>query len=224
MYINHSLPYLRVNPCGRLAVTEFAVLQQKALQLSKKIADSYGCQAGCYSFFDQIIPKIIRSNALDDAILIGHMARTLFEENDTLLFEFCSKIECGVLKIEDLEAFKNKILNGIYLMTWAQYNGVVSTYLNNKLIECIRNDLEIEPQIQSFDEVDRNLINSSLSALGVYCSFIFSQQENKLFGQLNKMLGDSIQLKIHMVQHQTKVSEYNWDNIYSGIIGSLGLN
>ncbi len=213
---------MRVNACGRSAMPEFAILELNAKKLSDRVAKSYAYQtAGCFGFFTAVVPQILNNSAMEDAITIGMVARSLSEFNDPGLIRYLQSIDNkGIYSNKVIEEYKTKILTGMYLMIWSQYNTSVSSYLNKKLIEFFQMDLEIVSPL----EMDVSFFDASLAALSQYCSFIYQNRSESSYSRLNDRLGETIQVNIHTLRDQKFKQDDSWYGVYTGIISSLGLN
>lgn len=199
---------------------EFAKLQQNAQQLSQRVARTYG-QLGCFSFFTAIKTQLLNNSVMEDAITIGLIARSLCEDNDQELISYLRSInKDAVFTSKEFNEYKNKILTGMYLMIWSQYNTSVSSYLNKKLIELFQMDLELV----SPAEMDEKLFDLSLAAFSQYCSFIYQNRNENVYGRVNDRLGSAIQVNIHNLRDQKFINDTTWYGFYTGIISSLGLN
>lgn len=198
---------------------EFADFQQNAKQLSKKLMHCYMEQRGCFSFFSAIIPQLTDHSAIDDAHTIGLLADGLETEYDDDLLVFINNHTLlTVLNTRELAEYKNKVLIGMYLLTWSQYTSSVVTFLNKQLVELFQRDL----QIQSPGEMDEFFFDSCLNALSQYCSFIYQNRNQQQFELLNQRLGISIQVTIHTVRNAKLNNNSIWSGLYTGIMGSLG--
>lgn len=200
---------------------EFAIIQQNAKQLSKRIARSYGeQQGGCYTFFTAIIPSLMNRDAMEDAHTIGLMATSLNDDNDEDLMCYLRTVDKDSdLTSKQFEKYKNKVLIGMYLMIWSQYNALISTHLNSKMIGLFQMDLEIASPTD-----DKLLFDSSLSALGLYCCFIYQHRNQNIYGRLYERLDPNIQANIHTLRTNKQNDNSSWYGICTGILSSLGLN
>ncbi|CAM3055756.1 Uncharacterised protein [Legionella steigerwaltii] len=198
-------------------MTKFAEFQQKAKQLATCLARTYGQHVGCFSFFSLLIPNHV---AMDDAITISMLAHSLDETYDLIQYVRLVKRD-PQLTLDDFNEFRRKVIIGIYLIKWFQYDSLVSNYLHQSLIDLFRSHLGV----QSIEEIDQDFFNSCLSELSYYCTFVYEHREEKTYFDLNKRLGATIQKDIHEVKHFS----FNKDSsslcgLYRGIMNSLGMS
>lgn len=175
-------------------------------------------QQGCMSFFSVLVPN---NSALKDASTISKLAHSLEETDDKHLRSYIEKIpKCFIVDQNDFEEFKKKVLVGIYLIKWSQYSSSVTYYLNKPLVELFQLDLEIQSPI----EMDEMMVDTSLQALSQYCSFIYENQHNPIYADLNQQLGATIQVDIHTIRNLKFTEDTSWYGVYTGLIRTLGMN
>lgn len=206
---------MRVNASGREAMLEFAILKQNAMQLPRKLMRCNAQNMGCMGFFSVMIPN---TGSIDDAVTIQMIARGLSDEHDELLLNFVRSFsKYSIVSDREFKDFKSKVLTGIYLLKWSQYNSSVSTFLNKSFIEYMQMDLGIN----SIQEMDDDLFNSSLDTLSYYCTFVYQNKNNHDFFNLNKRLGISVQADIETVRQSRFIPDNSWFGAYSGMFCSL---
>ncbi len=215
---NDALQLLRVNICRRDAMTMlFAEFQQKAKRLATCLARTYGQHVGCLSFFSLFISK---HAAMDDATAISMVAHSLDETYE--LIQYVKVVKRNPeLTLDDFNEFRRKVIIGIYLVKWFQYDSSVSNYLHQSLIDLFRSHLGI----QSLEDMDKDFFNSCLSEFSYYCTFVYERREEKTYEDLNKRLGATIQKDIH----ETKYFSFNKNSsslygFYKGVMSSLGMS
>ncbi|KTD06599.1 hypothetical protein Lgra_2542 [Legionella gratiana] len=196
-------------------MTQFAQFQQKAKRLAKCFAGT-GQHAGCLSFFSMLPDHV----AMDDASTISFLAQSLDETYD--LINYVKEVKRDPkLTLDEFNEFRTKVIIGMYLVKWFQYNSIIKSYLHQPLIDLFRSHLGVE----SLEEIDKRFFDSCLSDLSYYCTFVYEKREEKIYSELNKRLGVTIQKEIHEAKH---LSFHNGSStmydIYRGIINSLGLN
>ncbi len=197
---------------------EFAEFLQNAKKLYRKLTRHFMSQQGCMSFFSVLVPN---NSALKDASTISKLAHSLEETDDKHLRSYIEKIpKCFIVDQNDFEEFKKKVLVGIYLIKWSQYSSSVTYYLNKPLVELFQLDLEIQSPI----EMDEMMVDTSLQALSQYCSFIYENQHNPIYADLNQQLGATIQVDIHTIRNLKFTEDTSWYGVYTGLIRTLGMN
>ncbi|QMT60077.1 hypothetical protein [Legionella sp. PC997] len=198
-------------------MTEFAEFQQKAKKLATCLARSYGHHVGCLNFFSLFVPNHV---AIDDAATISILAHNLDETYELIQYVKVVKRDL-TLTLDDFNEFKRKVIIGIYLVKWIQYNSSVSNYLYQSLIELFRSHLEI----QSLDEMDKDFFNSCLSEFSYYCTFVYERREEETYRELNKRLGATIQKDIHEAKYfSSSKNSSALFGLYRGIMNSLGMS
>ncbi|WP_454785794.1 hypothetical protein [Legionella sp. WA2024007413] len=198
-------------------MTEFAEFQQKAKKLATCLARSYGHHVGCLNFFSLFVPNHV---AIDDAATISMLAHSLDETYELIQYVKVVKRDL-TLTLDDFNEFKSKVIIGIYLVKWTQYNSSVSNYLYQSLIELFRSHLEI----QSLDEMDKDFFNSCLSEFSYYCTFVYERREEETYRELNKRLGATIQKDIHEAKYfSSSKNSSALFGLYRGIMNSLGMS
>ncbi|KTC81797.1 hypothetical protein [Legionella cincinnatiensis] len=198
-------------------MTQFAMFQQKAKRLAMCLAKAYGQHAGCLSFFSILIPD---NAAMDDASTISLLAQSLDETYDLLNYVKDVKRD-PKLTLDDFDEFRTKVIIGIYLLKWLQYNSIINSYLHQPLIDLFRGHLGV----QSLEEINKGFFDSCLSDLSYYCTFVYERREEKTYSELNTRLGVTIQKDIHEAKHLSFHNDLSaLYGIYRGIMGSLGLN
>lgn len=172
----------------------------------------------CISFFSTFVPN---SGALDDASTISKIAYSLEETNDKYLQSYIEKIpKCSIVNQSEFEEFKTKVLIGIYLIKWSQYKSPVTYYLNKPLVELFQLDLGIQSPI----EMDDMMVDASLHALSQYCSFIYENQHQPIYADLNQQLGATIQVVIHTVRNLKFTEDSSWYGVCTEVMRTLGMN
>ncbi|KTD67448.1 MULTISPECIES: hypothetical protein [Legionella] len=196
-------------------MTKFAEFQQKAKQLATCLARTYGQHVGCLSLFSLFIPS---HAAMDDATTISTLAHSLDETYELIQYARLVKKD-PLLTLDDFNEFRRKILIGIYLVKWVQYDSVVSNCLHQSLIDFFRTHLGV----QSIKEIDQDFFDSCLSDLSYYCTFVYERREEQTYFDLNKRLGATIQKDIHESRHFLfNKNGSSLSEIYRGIMNSLG--
>lgn len=198
---------------------EFTKLKQNAINLYKKLTVSSCNTMGCFSFFSAYMPTKAVSQ---DAWTIGMVARSLHEDYDQGLVNFTKTFASEpIVTVEELSEFKRKVLIGIYLLIWSQYNSLTSNLMYQPLIHSIEQALDV----RTLQDVDDELLNSSLTALSQYSSYIYEHRsEQLLFTDLNKRLGTTIQVDIETARHMKMQNASSWFEKYSGMFCALGIN
>ena len=198
-------------------MTEFAEFQQNAKQLVTCLARTYRRHVGCLSFF-----SLFFSNhaAMSDATTISMLADSLDETYE--LIQYVKDVKRDPkLTLDDFNEFRRKVIIGIYLVKWFQYNSSVSNYLHQSLIDLFRNHLGV----QSIEEINQDFFNSCLSEFSYYCTFVYERREEKTYIDLNMRLGATIQKDIH----EAKYFSFNRNSsslygVCGGILSSLGIS
>ena len=198
---------------------EFAIIQQNAKKLSGKLTRHFISNQGCMSFFSAMVPS---NSSIEEAITIGMLASTLDEANDKALQNYIEAIPVySEINFKELEDYKKKVLIGMYLMKWFDYNSSsISSYLSKPLIEFFQSELEIK----SPNEMDEQTIDESLEALSQYCSYIYANRRHQVFAELNQRLGISIQVDIYQTRNSKFIEDSTWYSLYSGMMSTFGMN
>ncbi|MDI1352887.1 MAG: hypothetical protein PSV35_09025, partial [bacterium] len=105
------------------------------------------------------------------------------------------------------------------LLKWSQNCNSVTSFTNLPLIKLFQADLNIK----SMADLDKKYINSCLDVFSQYCSLIFEYQNELAYAELNKKLGDTIQVEIHAVQHQRVNHSSSWQSVYLDVMNTLGM-
>lgn len=218
----HSLLFLRVNTCGRITMPEFSDIQKNAKDLPLSLAHTYTKQQGCLCFFSAIIPQLTNNCAWQDANALECMAGSLDVENDPELMIYFKRIyKTSENATNELVKFKYRILTGAYLFIWSRYNNSVASYLNKPLIEHFQSALEI----QSPADINSKSVEKDLTAFSQYCSFVYHNRSKiKIYEELNKKLGETIQVDIHNLIQSKFAEDNSWQGLYKGLIGSFGID
>ncbi|MCW8410409.1 hypothetical protein OQJ13_15625 [Legionella sp. PATHC035] len=174
-------------------MTKFAEFQQNAKQIAACLARTYGQHVGCLGFFSLLIPSHADMN---DAATISMLADSLDETYELIPYVKLVKKD-PQLTLDDFNEFRIKVIIGIYLVKWFQYNSSVSNYLHHSLIELFQSHLGVH----SIEEIDRDFYDSCLSDLSYYCTFVYERREEKTYSDLNKQLGATIQKDIHEAKY-----------------------
>ena len=176
-------------------------------------------QQGCLNFFSAIVPN---NSALEVAATISMLANSLDELNDKNLRSYVERVtQNSNLSVKEFEAFKTKILLGIYFIKWSNYNSTVAYYINKPLIDLFQSDLGIE----SLTEMDDQMKDESLAALSQYCSYVYENRRKKIYADLNRSLGPMIQADIHNTRNSKSAENSSWYGVvYTGIMRTLGIN
>ncbi|HAT6978955.1 TPA: hypothetical protein F8R96_14665 [Legionella pneumophila] len=210
--------FLRVGPCGRETMLEFAEFQQNALKLTDQLKRRSVPSLGCFCFFSVILPN---TAAIEDAQTIKLVAYSLDSENDDDLLAYLKGItRYSAVTPKNINEFKNKVLTGIYLMMWSHYSSTVSNLMNSTLVELFQRDL----QVSSPQKMSDTLFDSSLEALSQYCSFAYQNRNERIYDNLIRRLGTTVQANIHTLRLSREKQETSFYDIYKGIMRTLGLN
>lgn len=194
---------------------EFATLQQNAKKMSGTLSRHFMSQQGCLSFFSAIVPN---NSALDDACTITMLANSLDDSNDRKLRIYLDRMfNHPVMTVQEFEDFKTRVLLGIYIFKWANYNSSLVYYINKPLIELFQIGLEI----QTLAELDEQMMNSSLKALSHYCSYVYENRYKQMFEDINNSLGDTIQLEIHNTLCEINAENSSWYSVYAKIVSTI---
>ncbi|KTD78420.1 hypothetical protein [Legionella waltersii] len=197
---------------------EFAKFQQNALSLSDKLMRRFVSSLGCCSFF---YTNSINDERIQDCLLISLVAKSLHKDNDSVLLEYLrSNFLNARVTQRDLAEFKQKTLAGIYILVWSRYSSTISTYLNQSMIELFQRDLEV----LSLNDMNSQLSDESLYALSQYCSFAYENQQIKIYSDLMRHLGESIQVDIYTLRSSKQESSSSFYDVYLGVKRTLGLN
>ncbi|MFO3149283.1 lpg1752 family Dot/Icm T4SS effector, partial [Legionella pneumophila serogroup 1] len=121
---------------------------------------------------------------------------------------------------KNINEFKKKVLTGIYLMMWSHYSSTVSNLMNSTLVELFQRDL----QVSSPQKMSDTLFDASLEALSQYCSFAYQNRNERIYDNLIRRLGKTVQADIHALRHSREKQETSFYDIYKGIMRTLGLN
>lgn len=196
---------------------EFTELQQNAKQLLKKMTGIFTKSQSCFTFFKALAPN---NSILVDACTIGMLASSLDEENDNALIEYLQgEKKDSLLTLREFEEFKTQVLIGCYILKWQYYNSLVMSYINKSLIELFQQDLKIS----SFSEMEEKYTDSCLKVFSQYCTFVYNNRANRPYADLNKQLGESIQVDIHAVRFPSKSNSASAYGLYTGILHALGI-
>jgi hypothetical protein len=205
-------------PCWEDAVLEFAKFQHNALSLADKLTRRFVSSLGCCSFF---YSYSINDETIKDSLLISLVAKSLHKDNDLVLLEYLRSIYFNAKVTEtDFTEFKQKTLMGIYILVWSRYSSTISSYLNKSLIELFQRDLEVS----SLNEMDSKLFDSSLGALSQYCSFAYQNRHIRIYSDLIRNVGQSIQVDIYTLRTSQVESSSSFYDVYLGVKHTLGLN
>lgn len=198
-------------------MTKFAEFQQKAKRLATCLARTYGQHVGCLSFFSLFISNHV---AMDDATTISILAHSLDETYELIQYVKAVKRD-PELTLDDFNEFRRKVIIGMYLVKWFQYNSAVSNYLHQSLIDLFRSHLGV----QSIEEMDQDFFNSCLNDFSYYCTFVYERREEKAYFSLNDRLGATIQKDIHEAKHfSINKNSSSLYGVYKGIMSSLGMS
>lgn len=88
---------------------------------------------------------------MDDATTISMLAHSLDETYE--LIQYVKAVKRNPkLTLDDFNEFRRKVIIGIYLVKWFQYDSSVSNYLHQSLIDLFRSHLGI----QSLEDMDKD--------------------------------------------------------------------
>lgn len=199
---------------------EFAEFQNNATTIVERLEDLDSNQSSFVNFFTSCLPQLSNKFAMEDANTIELVAAGLDKKyNDQLLAFARSSIYPPVQNIEELNIFKTKVLLGIYLKVWSNYKSTVFYYLNQKIIELLQHDLGVRSPL----DLDSQLIESSLTALSHFASFVCKRPDHQVYKSIDDCLGVDIQAQIHsirssMLSDKNKLStngSWTWFDSYS---------
>ena len=187
---------MRVNTCGGIAMPDFTEIQCNAKQLRKRIGVVSEKGRGCITFFSRAGSS--DNSVVADVGLIELLAGSLDEENDKYLIRYLhSKKKGGFLSWDEFKEFKFQALVGCYLLKWRQYiTSVINTTIQS-VIALFQQDLDVT----SLADLEESYIDSCLTTLSQYSSFIYEHRKESVYLDLNGRLGDSIQVDIHSARH-----------------------
>lgn len=195
-----------------------ANVQQNAKLLVGRLINYYAKPRGCFGFFSNIT-HMVNQSALDDAHTLTLMSQRL-EHNPTELLLYIQETAQGnQFTQDDFPPYKDKILLGMYLVLWVQYESSVSYYLNGPLIQLFQKHLGLSTP----KDMDQTLFSDSLNALSVYCSFVYNHRTEPGFKELDQRLGPSIQVTIDATRSSRNPNNSSFSCI-SGLLCSLGLD
>lgn len=92
--------------------------------------------------------------------------------------------------------------------------------MNSTLVELFQRDL----QVSSPQKMSDTLFDSSLEALSQYCSFAYQNRNERIYDNLIRRLGTTVQADIHTLRLSREKQETSFYDIYKGIMRTLGLN
>lgn len=201
------------------AMPEFAVLQQNAKAMPERLDEIDSTRSSLFDLFISCLPNIATQVALKDAEIIGLIAESLERKHSGSLMQFATdSIKPPIKTQQELIAFKKKVLIGIYIKAWSNYNSSLLYYLNKPFIEVLLSDLGVS----SINELSAELVDSSLLALSQYSSFIYNMRLDAFFGPLNEALGVAIQAQINSLRHTfstkkatiDRTADWQWADVY----------
>lgn len=195
---------------------DFLEFQLKAKTLTEKISgapDKDESNFGCFSLFKGLV---LIENAAMDVSIISRVASSLDEENDGSLIRFLQqKKNHSLLTRTEFFEFKTKVLTGCYLLKWQQYD----KYQYRTVIEQFKKDLNIS----SLSDFSEEYMDACLASFSQYCSFIYENHSYSVYNNLNKQLGDSIQVEIHSARYPTTTASSIINEVVSAGMQTIGI-
>lgn len=193
-------------------------ISAKCIEINRSIKEAQHTILRMFLFFSVILPN---SAAIEDTHTIKLVAYSLDSENDDDLLAYLKGItRYSAVTPKNINEFKKKVLTGIYLMMWSHYSSTVSNLMNSTLVELFQRDL----QVSSPQKMSDTLFDSSLEALSQYCSFAYQNRNERIYDNLIRRLGTTVQADIHTLRLSREKQETSFYDIYKGIMRTLGLN
>lgn len=202
----------------QLKAETFKKLQSKAEKILEKISGigtgSSLSKLGCFSFFHTLASD---EGSLVNVKTIIRVAQALDNRYNAFLAAYLqeAKNETHILITSEMVMdFKIHSLVGCYLLQLYRLDARVEH--NKLLIDIIRRDL--------LDDFDAEHYDVYLTAFGDFCAFIFKNQSNKLYTDLNRQVNSKpIQLEIHNARSfKTTAVSLLSDTSVSGVHELLG--
>jgi len=208
---------LQVDACKETVMPEFCDIQNNAKDLVLLLSNKFTKQQGCLSVFSSLSLQFGNQGAFHDAILIGKVAQCLDSDFDEFLCAFLNK---ETNQTHELSKFKSLVLKGIYLLIGSRYNNSVSQYMNSTLVDLIQEHLNLK----TMQDMDTELFNESLDALGVFSSFLFyNQKSHVLYSEIYSKLGETVHVDIYNLRQIGFVENDSIGNIYNGVMSYFGV-